>query len=115
MIENRRDHRETVRMRVDLNGPRCAASQGEIRDISLGGAFIHLRNAPPQRNSIVNLQFSPAGELDTAHQCRAMVVRKSKDGIGVMFARRQPQLMPNNANANKPAIAQPAKHLYSKM
>jgi len=101
-MEHRRDQRSAVRLTVNLSGRRCSAIEGEILDLSTGGAFIRLKDKPPALDTIIKLNFQMPAPNPQRCKCRAMIVRNDKDGVGVMFARRQDQLMPQHASPWQP-------------
>ena len=88
-MEHRRGLRQAVSLQVNMEARGMADAKGQVVDLSLGGAFIRIAGAMPAVNSIVQLDFGSTETRDAAHQCRALVVRCSGDGIGVMFDRRQ--------------------------
>jgi hypothetical protein len=60
---------------------------GEVRDLSVGGAFIALPRDGLSPLSLLRLQWvlpSP-GDPDRVVHCNAMVVRAVRGGIGVAF------------------------------
>jgi hypothetical protein len=67
---------------------------GEIVDLSAGGAFIKLHDFIPAPNTIIRLSFVVPGNDQLRHECRALIVRRNGNGVGVMFDRRQdPELL----------------------
>ena len=88
-MEHRRGTRKAVSLQIRLESQRLPPLEGEIVDISAGGAFIRVLGRMPAPNSIVQLVLAPAIAGDELAQCRALVIRCTADGIGVMFDRRQ--------------------------
>ena len=88
-MEHRRGQRKTVSLAVRIDARRFAPLVGEIVDMSVGGAFIRLKDFIPPPNTIIRLSFDIPGIEQTEHECRALIVRKEQSGIGVMFDRRQ--------------------------
>ena len=122
-MEHRRGQRKTVSLAVRIDARRFAPLVGEIVDMSVGGAFIRLRDYVPPPNTIIRLSFDIPGIEQTEHECRALIVRKERCGIGVMFDRRQdfqfllkaaacaatlPALKPT-VSARRPAVAPSAR------
>jgi hypothetical protein len=89
-MEHRRGHRKTVRLAVKLATRHSSGLQGEIMDLSAGGAFIRLPKATSALRNMVHLRFCTHGSEPDC-DCWALIVRTAANGIGVMFRRRQEQ------------------------
>lgn len=87
-MEHRRAQRNGCRIPVTVYSRRSPPLQGDILDLSSGGAFIRLCDDAPWPRGVLRLSFvSPDPE---ARDCdlQGLVVRSSDEGIGVMFNRR---------------------------
>jgi len=110
-VEHRRGQRKTVSLAVRIDARRFAPLVGEIVDMSVGGAFIRLRDYIPPPNTIIRLSFDIPGIEQTEHECRALIVRKEQSGIGVMFDHLQEAAIEKlQAPGNKSSLASPVPY-----
>ena len=104
-MEHRRGRRKVVSLLITLDTRYRESLDGEIVDLSNGGACIRLQDFVPEPNTIVRLKFNGAMPEDEPLQCRALVVRRDGDSIGVMFDRRQDAIFLSSLiEANMPSI-----------
>ena len=61
---------------------------GEIMDISAGGAFIRITDDLAKPRGLLRLEFDAPLPEQTHCEWWALVIRESNQGIGVMFDRR---------------------------
>ena len=83
----RRFERFNVSMMIELVYPDGTTHQCQTKNISEGGLFVILPNAPfPPLGEMVNLQKLPDQEITTElPNDTAVVVHKDDDGIGLAF------------------------------
>jgi len=87
-MEHRIGQRSGCRLAVILRTRDGRSINGEIRDISSCGAFIRIVDDVAAPRGLIQLEFET--QLPEKMLCNwwSMVVRKSADGIGVMFDQR---------------------------
>lgn len=87
-MEHRVGQRSRCRMPVVLRARDGRYLEGEIIDISAGGAFIRISAPAAMPHGLLKLEFmTPAPDSE---QCEwwSLVVREDVDGVGVMFDQR---------------------------
>jgi len=87
-MEHRVGQRSCCRLSVVLHTRDGRLLNGEIQDISAGGAFIRIIDEVAAPRGLVQLEFETL--LPEKMLCKwwSLVVRESADGIGVIFDRR---------------------------
>jgi hypothetical protein len=88
-MEHRRGQRKPAQLDVTIGNRQGPKIQGEIVDISAGGAFIRLAGDHSALRPIVQLKFGTRSAEPEYCECLGMIVRTEKDGVAVMFAQRQ--------------------------
>lgn len=88
-MEHRRGQRKAAQLDVQISNRQGPEMQGEIKNISAGGAFIRLNDNHSSLRPIVKLRFSTRGTEPGYCECLGLIVRKEKDGVAVMFDHRQ--------------------------
>jgi hypothetical protein len=87
MMKNKRSTpRQDLALEVDIFNSSTYLGRSTIRDIHIDGAFIEADNNDLFRNDILELRFIPDADEIKPVCLRAMVVRGSDDGVGVIFS-----------------------------
>lgn len=81
-MEHRTGERLDVALPALVRTRRGPPLQGEVLNLSAGGAFIRLHGEPPMRGFV---QLS----IGDGEQWWALVVHATRDGVGVMFDRHR--------------------------
>lgn len=83
------DRRACVRRRIDrdieINHGPDQSWGGQVRDISLGGVFVEVRDADFQPGARVFAVLSMNFYREASHQLLADVVRADTDGVALQF------------------------------
>lgn len=87
-MEHRIGQRSSCALSVILRTRDGRLINGEIRDISAGGAFIRLADDIAAPRGLVELEFEALLPERVLCNWWSLVVRRSADGIGVMFDER---------------------------
>lgn len=87
MMKNKRSTpRHHIALDVDIFNCCTYLGRSTIRDIHIDGAFLEAYYDDLFRNDILELRFIPDVDEVKPVRLRAMVVRHSNDGIGVLFS-----------------------------
>jgi hypothetical protein len=87
MVKNKRSTpRQGLALDVDIFNCCTYLGRSTIRDIHIDGAFIETDHDDLFQNDILELRFVPDADEIKPVRLRAMVVRNSGDGIGVLFS-----------------------------
>ena len=85
-MEHRWSMRKLVDGHVTLSYPPLGILNANIRDLSLGGLFVHTHSAVLNINTPVELLFvSSDDDAQKIYHVEALVVRKTDEGAGLMF------------------------------
>jgi hypothetical protein len=87
-MEHRIGQRSSCALSVILRTRDGRLINGEIRDISAGGAFIRIADDIAAPRGLVELTFEALFPERKLCKWSSLVVRRSADGIGVMFDER---------------------------
>jgi hypothetical protein len=87
-MEHRVGQRSCCRLSVVLRTRDGRLLNGEIEDISAGGAFIRIMGKAAAPRGLVQLEFETPSPEKMLCKWWSLVVRENADGIGVIFERR---------------------------
>jgi hypothetical protein len=91
-VEQRKSSRRLLRQRVAVDCPRAATIAAYTRDLSLGGMFVETGALALSPNTTVSVSFSlDYGGAVHTFRLDAAVVRRSHDGMGLMFLEMEPE------------------------
>lgn len=99
-MERRSYERRRVREAVTLHSTRSGTLVGNMHDLSLGGMYLQTGPGGLSQNSTVKVTFSvPNGGPHEPVTLEAVVVRRGKDGCGLMFVRMDHQAIDSLSEA----------------
>ena len=101
-MERRFRPRVTVAVRVYVHGPSKQRFSCSARDLSSQGAFLVVRGRRYTRGTPLKLTFVVnRGQVSRMFSRKAVVIRSSEDGVGVLFQGNR--RAPRPVSANSPA------------
>jgi hypothetical protein len=89
-MDRRSYERKHLRHAATLHAPRSGALVATMRDLSLGGMYVETGPAGLPQNSAVKVSFAlPDSGSHESFTLEAVVVRRGRDGSGLMFVRME--------------------------
>ncbi len=90
-MEHRCGNRHPLRTLVVLYAAGGAAVRGHTREVSISGMFVDVASAHFVTNSVIDIELTVAGTSGLrSYRWQAMVVRRTGEGVGLMFDRLRP-------------------------
>lgn len=90
-MEHRLGTRRAVATAVLLHRPEAAAVAGRTREVSVSGMFVETAPQAFAANSVIDVELTlPASTGLRTYRWKAMVIRKTEAGLGLMFDRLRP-------------------------